>query len=333
MADAKRDANRVPTLIGVSATDGTTPLNAEITAATGRLRVDAVVTTPSTYTEGDTDATIEGNAIMFEGGGDTIRAVSDVYPLPVDCTEVEDVDDDSIAKAQVLPLKINENYLFSKTDDAWIRMQGSTDGYQFVSVIGLYDSTGHQADINTSGQLETAPYGEYDRYKQDASTEAITTIDYSHHEVHDGSHFFVYLNKDVANGGTYNLTWTAPNTTKWIHMTIGVNVEGEADVKFYEDVESFTDGTSVTPYNSNRNSGASTITDMVYDATLTLGSAVTLANHVIGSGRSVGGGTRSDNEFVLKQGSIYSIVVTNQVSGSPNETNFSLNWYEHTDAN
>jgi hypothetical protein len=44
MADAERDQNRVTTLLAVSSTDGVTPLKAEITAATGRLRTDNVIT-------------------------------------------------------------------------------------------------------------------------------------------------------------------------------------------------------------------------------------------------------------------------------------------------
>lgn len=46
MAQAKRDANRIATLIGVSSTDSTIPILAEINSTTGRLLVDAL-TSPS----------------------------------------------------------------------------------------------------------------------------------------------------------------------------------------------------------------------------------------------------------------------------------------------
>jgi len=36
------------------------------------------------YTEGDIDATITGNAIMWEGAGDTLETVTQDYPLPID---------------------------------------------------------------------------------------------------------------------------------------------------------------------------------------------------------------------------------------------------------
>lgn len=44
MGVAKRDANRVPTLIGVSSDDGVTPILVEVDPVTNRLYVDASIT-------------------------------------------------------------------------------------------------------------------------------------------------------------------------------------------------------------------------------------------------------------------------------------------------
>ncbi|KKN56835.1 hypothetical protein LCGC14_0568170 [marine sediment metagenome] len=46
MAEANRDQNRVETVLGVSSTDGVTPLEAEINPVTGKLRVDGKDTSP-----------------------------------------------------------------------------------------------------------------------------------------------------------------------------------------------------------------------------------------------------------------------------------------------
>ena len=72
---------------------------------------------------------------------------------------------------------------------------------------------------------------------------------------------------------------------------------------------------------------------MVYDATVTVGSAITLGAAVLGSGKRIGGTGRSAEEFVLKQNTNYVFLVTNQTAGATNETNFFLNWYEHQDKN
>lgn len=54
----------------------------------GRAQVDVISAPPSgagvQYTEGDTDTTITGTAILWEDAADTLRAVSVAKPLPVD---------------------------------------------------------------------------------------------------------------------------------------------------------------------------------------------------------------------------------------------------------
>ena len=165
----------------------------------------------------------------------------------------------------------------------------------------------------------------------DASTHSLQTISYEHHELHAGSHYEVRINKDIPNAGTYNLAFTTPDTTKWIHMIFGLSVELEADVMLYEDITSFTGGSAVTPINNNRNSvNTSGIVDMEFDTTPTLGTPTTLAHMVLGSGRAVGGEARGGAEFILKQDTTYLLAIINQATGAANETNIFLNWYEHT---
>src|SRR5690606_1849986 len=55
------------------------------TDADGHLQVDVVTTSGSVqYTEGDTDATITGNAILWEDTGNALTTVNASKPLPVD---------------------------------------------------------------------------------------------------------------------------------------------------------------------------------------------------------------------------------------------------------
>lgn len=165
----------------------------------------------------------------------------------------------------------------------------------------------------------------------DLATNAINTIDYEHHEVHAGSTFRININKDVVNGGTYNVCFTTANATKWPHLHIEINLEVEGEILFYEGITSWTGGTALTPLNADRNSATvSNITDMVFDATITLGSPTTLDHEVLGSGKSNGGARGTRAEWVLKQNTKYAIVVNNQAAGASNETNISLDWYEHT---
>jgi hypothetical protein len=49
----------------------------------------------------------------------------------------------------------------------------------------------------------------------------------------------------------------------------------------------------------------------------------------IGSGRSVGGGDRATQEFILKQNTKYLIRINNQTTNN-NYMALKLSWYEHT---
>jgi hypothetical protein len=87
MADAKLDSNSRPTILGLSNADGVTPVVPYVDPTTHRLLVDSSGGSGSAgteYTEGDTDTTITGPAIMWEDTSNTLRAVSAAKPLPVD---------------------------------------------------------------------------------------------------------------------------------------------------------------------------------------------------------------------------------------------------------
>ena len=204
-------------------------------------------------------------------------------------------------------------------------MELNKDGYGIL----MTDLTDQEKYYQNRGWIKIGDGTRSPTY--DTTTHATNIIEYEHHEVHSGSFFRIHINKDVANGGTFNVCFTTPNTTKWLHLTFGIESELECQTEVYEDITSFTGGTGITPLNANRNSlTASGVTDMAYDATPTAGSPVLLDMRVIGSGKNQGGGTRSSNEWILKQGKIYYVNITNQATGATNEVNIDLEWYEHT---
>lgn len=90
MANEKRTENRVPTLVGVSSSDLTTPELLSVDPATNRLLVSAVVTSGggsgTEYTEGDTDTTFTGAIALAEGPSDTAT------PLQVDASKHLQID-------------------------------------------------------------------------------------------------------------------------------------------------------------------------------------------------------------------------------------------------
>lgn len=187
-----------------------------------------------------------------------------------------------------------------------------------------------------SDSLISARYGsgsgEVDEIRIDESTNSLQCIDYAHHEIHEGDAYRCFKNKDIANSESFNLAFTTPDTTKWVHFTFSVEHELQGDLKLYEGVTSWTGGAAATITNANRNSTATSgITDMATDVTVTLGTPIILVHEVGGSGKKSGSASNHDLEWVLKQNTTYYLVFANQAVGATNETNLQLDWYEHTD--
>jgi len=182
----------------------------------------------------------------------------------------------------------------------------------------------------------------------DASTNALITVDYPHHEIHEGDHFFVVYS--VASLGamttpddTITLSFTTPDTTEWAHFAFEVKGSAGWRVRLIEN--STTGGTTgatgrLAILNSNRNSAAtsSLISDgdsgvagyVGYDATLALGGTTLIDEYIEGSGLAFSSGARtgSRDEIILKQDTNYQVSV---FGTDTNPATLHLSWYEHTD--
>jgi len=286
---------------------------------------DVSPTKPLPVTGSNTEIT-DMPPISFEGGGGAETVVSDVNPLPVDVIEVDEVDDDAIAKAQELPLKLNLPYVFSKTDDYWVRQQGSTDGYPLTRTIGLFDTGGHQLDIETDGSIH--------EHNLDNAVDGVTTalkiVDYAHHEVHSGSSFTTSYIADIANGANLDLLIVTPDSLAYAHLFYELDVQAEAQLMIYEAVTA-TAGDAVVAYNRRRvgTPDAATVVVTSTPTGITTGSTIIRSRHM-GSGKAIGGGDRGTHEFILKPATKYLFRVTNSTA-SDNYMSVILDWYEHTD--
>ena len=164
----------------------------------------------------------------------------------------------------------------------------------------------------------------------DATTHVMMGIDYEHHEIHDGSHFFYTGSDTLASAGTVVYLITTPNTTKWAHMVMQVTGSAITQVDVYEGADR-TGTTAQTVWNSNRNS-ATTATTTVHKAV----SAGTTDGTLMWTRKS-GSATQQSRtgleasrgaEKILKQNTKYLIRITSGTND--NLTNIQLDWYEHT---
>lgn len=172
----------------------------------------------------------------------------------------------------------------------------------------------------------------------DSSTDSLQIVNYEHHEIHGGSHYFVTGYQDLTINQVLQFTWQMPNTTKWIHWTWDIDTESETLWQIYEGgsiVNPLANG--ITPLNSNRNSANTSGTAMRYeihanlagaDGDVNVGAALLIASGITGTGKRVSGNATRDNEILLKQNQLYVLRATASAAGY---INFNMQWYEHTD--
>lgn len=170
----------------------------------------------------------------------------------------------------------------------------------------------------------------------DKATRTLQTIEYEHHEIHAGSHFFVVGYQDLSINQVLDFTWLMPNTTKWTHWVWQIETESETLWSVYETaVATNALANAVTPLNSDRNSATTSGTTMKYEiqANLTAANADTdvttatlIETGISGAGKLSGDSAR-DHELIMKQNTLYCMRAVATAAGY---INFRMNWYEHT---
>ena len=165
----------------------------------------------------------------------------------------------------------------------------------------------------------------------DSSTHARTSIDYSHHEIHDGWHFMYTDSVELGVGGVQNYLITVPNTTRWPHMLFSLDGSAITQFELYEGADRV-GSTLQTVGNSNRNSlnAAGTTIHKGYAGGATDGTLIHIYKGVSATNQSRGpADARGEGEIILKQNTKYILRVTSFTAA--NLTNVQLSWYEHTD--
>ena len=187
----------------------------------------------------------------------------------------------------------------------------------------------------------------------DKATDVNIQISYEHHEVHAGSSYTIHYDNTTSSDDDHRtaMAFTTPNTTKWLHAVIKITASSPAEFFLYEAATGLDldDGSAATIMNRNRNSSntsavlsiddpavASTVTTYdegeLSDATVAT-TGTTLTHYVLAGGdgpKAVGGSARGSQEWILKQNTIYLLVLQN-IGASANLHEIEVDWYEHTD--
>ena len=173
----------------------------------------------------------------------------------------------------------------------------------------------------------------------DSSTRAINTIDYTHHEIHAGNHFFLSgVFKDTGSGVTKTFGVNLPAGSKEAHMVFALSSNGEMEFRMYEGTSGSTfynGGTGVTPLNSNRASSNTSILTIVGQPNhVASGVSTALFHNIHGQSGlnpqkpgTPGGGGR-EAEIIFAPGKKYLVIMTS--GAADNDMNYTAEWYEHT---
>jgi hypothetical protein len=250
--------------------------------------------------------------------------------VPVSAADLDIRDLDSATDSVTVTGSVNATVTGTVTataTDLDIRNLNATDD---AVKIGALDSN---ISTNTGKQLKVTVYRSNGTEELlDPASGSLVNIDYAHHKIHIGDHFFIANYVTLSKAGTLIFGVTTPNTTKWAHMSWEFHGTNETLFQVYE-AATFTAGTPVTCQNNNRNSGTVSGLTVVTAPTITVAGnlieAFLVGKDIVPAAKADIAGTASrEDELVLKQNTQYVFKFTS--NGNDNNLSYRALWYEHT---
>lgn len=166
----------------------------------------------------------------------------------------------------------------------------------------------------------------------DSFSGAVGSIDQEHLQIHRGVTYTISRQVTIDDSGgatpTYEFLASVPASTYPHFRHIIVQSDGGPFVvELYEGTTTSADGTSITPYNNNRNSSNTSSTACYYGPTIT--DDGTLIEAFLAPSTKGSFGSDGANEWILKPSTKYMVRITNNTAGAgTSEFVVNINWYE-----
>lgn len=161
----------------------------------------------------------------------------------------------------------------------------------------------------------------------DEISNSVITIDFSHHEIHEGDSFILSDQQLLNNGNTYDYILNTSNMSgKQVHLIVLTRGTGEANLFIYENV-TYTGGVLNGEVNRNRNSLNINKATIIENVNIVSRGIKILEEH-FGAGKNIGCESRNALEFILQENTTYSIEFTSE--SVQNDISWLIEWYEHT---
>ena len=209
--------------------------------------------------------------------------------------------------------------------------------------------SGYFAQVNNANQLHTfvdnsvgsaVPINIYNSFTNgsvigpaaiDDSTFSFQTIPYEHHEIHNGTHYFVKTFVENTGGAdTSNFFgFTSPNGSVWMHAKALLAPDTDVQIEIFEGAD-FSGGTPITAQKNNRNATREALSVQVAEPTvITSGTPFWVARN--GGGRNpVGVAPGFNYEIVALSGTNYLFKLTKKTAADT-IVDIDFFWYEHAD--
>jgi hypothetical protein len=164
----------------------------------------------------------------------------------------------------------------------------------------------------------------------DEMTGAIPFIEWEHHEIHEGDHFFYTDAVTLGSAATQSYVLITPNHPKRLHITFSMTGSAITQCELGEGGDR-TPTTLQTVYNSDRDSSNGSLAKLYKDYTggATSGTVIwkMKSGAAAGASRSPMTAERSA-EIILKTNCQYVFTFTSGTAD--NLVNIQLNWYSHS---
>ncbi len=222
----------------------------------------------------------------------------------------------------------NDSTIMGLNADGSLSVSGSFAIADTSEARYIYDGT-DTLQITEGNALVTIADGPY-RAQIDSVSGAIETIEFEHHETHEGNHYFIKNVQDVTGAGTVVwLMFGTPVTGPRVHARSALYGEAEFSVEIYEGAAVSDSGTPITAFNNDRESTNTHGLSPYASPTIT-DTGTIIWKTITGSARnSTGVSPAFGYEIIVKRNTLYLFKIIKATSGTHYiDTDFW--WYEHT---
>lgn len=213
-----------------------------------------------------------------------------------------------------------------RATEATLALQAALTDTQPVSAASLPLPAGASTEDKQDDQIAA----QLDSDQVDPTTNAVNVIDYSHHEIHEGSHYFVktWFLDTGGNGSQTFFAFFAPTSAVRVHAKAIIKPDVDFTINIYEG-SGITGGTPVTGRNNNRDEPDTP------DLLMWANPAHTSPGAVIWSARNGGGrgpvgvSPGFNYEILARTGALYVFELIKNIA-TDGVVDIDFFWYEHT---